>query len=153
MKRRKNWTGYLAGALVVLLLFAGALFAANGTMAASADTGHNKTIKIFWSDDNEKTTDFRWEVFMRDDGEIYGAPVMTVPIADATSHDDPDFNSPFTLTVTGKPGSTVTKYFTMRSLSGSGETLKTSPNGNEVAVAFTIPLTAPYGITVHVVIE
>lgn len=111
----------------------------------------NQQIRITWGDDNEKSDDFRWLLFMRGDGEGFGAPVVTIPISGTTS-DGSYISSPAAITISGSPGSIVTKYFALRSQKGTGAQEITSGMSPEVSKSFPIPLSAPYSVTIEIVI-
>lgn len=100
---------------------------------------------ITWEDSNEKLDGFKWNIFMRDEGGSFdvNAPVLTVLLPDATPGED-GYKAVGSITVTGAPGSRVTKYFVMNAQIGEN----ISGFSNEAMVMFTIPLNAPYGVKV-----
>ena len=139
---------YLVIGLVFVFLSLGFAWLAN-----AQGQQHTKQVQFSWEDTNEKTDDFRWLLFARSEGEDFGGPELTIPIADTTLNEPDYLSKPLTITITGKPGSTVTKYFALKAQRGQGATEETSAMSQESnLVAFTIPLLAPFSITVEVII-
>lgn len=112
------------------------------------NTETTKKIKIVWQDNNVKTEDFQWLLFVRGEGESFGDPVMTIPIAGAVLEND-EYESPVDIFVTGTPGGVVRKYIALKAQRGE----EISDFSEEAHIDFSIPLAAPYGITINIVIS
>ncbi len=135
---------------IIFSIFLAVLAMASETSSTVSDPDI-KQIRITWMDDNTKTDDFQWLLFVRGESEEFGDPEVTIPIGEA-SFEDPEYSSSSALIITGPPGGTVKKYFALKAQKGSGEATKTSEFSKEVALTFDIPMAAPYSVIIQVVV-
>ena len=87
--------------------------------------------------------DLEWHLYMRGEGEEYGTePVVIAPY-------EGDLSIVNEVFISGVGGTTVRKYFVLRSAYSGGE----SANSNEVFKDFVLPLNAPLNLRFTVVVE
>lgn len=106
-----------------------------------------EVLKFEWEQDAESLAIMtKWELHWSDvAGSNYLLATEIPKPPDATG---PTFYSDTTLTVTGIPGSTVTKYFVLRACTPT----ECSGWSNEVSYGFKIPVGAPFNVKVQVVV-
>jgi hypothetical protein len=107
----------------------------------AADT--TKTLKFAWDYDASQLAQISgWGLYMR---AISGGPAeQTIGVQKGST-----LTTSQTFTVSGTPGQTVRKFFVMDAVSIENER---SGYSNEVYVDFKIPMSAPFNLTVEVII-
>jgi len=111
----------------------------------------SQTLKIGWT---QRTIDLpslaKWTLYVAATPGGVGLQKIDIPY---TSGAGPDFTSDQVITVTGDPGATLKRYFTLTATSKNGEETAKS---NEVAWDFVIPfgdVTTPMTLTIKVVVS
>ena len=116
------------------------------TCAVASDM--TSPVKINWKDSNLKTAGYFWTVFMSDSsgGDDFGDPVATINyVAGQTV-----FTTEQQVSVSGQGGSTIRRFFVMKANNADGVSANAS---NEVSLDFSVPLDAPYEVTIEFVIQ
>ena len=113
----------------------------SSVIALAADT--TKTLKFAWDYDSGQLAQVAgWGLYMR---PTSGGPAeQTIGVTKGAT-----LATSQTFTVTGSPGQTVRKFFVMDAVSSDNER---SGYSNEVYFDFKIPLSAPFNLTVEVII-
>jgi len=135
---------YLIAIIVILLVFIGAIVVGNANVQG-ASTETTKQVKLTWQDPNVKTDNFKWLIYVRGEGETFGEPVLTVPIADALGENG-EYQSTGNYLVTGTPGGVVKKYFALKAQRGEEK----SDFSEEAFADFNIPMSPPYGVVITI---
>ena len=128
------------------LMIAFTVFAVSVSVLAAENT---ETLTFAWDQEDLTGVD-HWNLYWSDTaGQYVGNPVVAVQY-DPTMAGNA-FSQTQTLTVTGEPGTIVTKYFVITAASVGNEI--ESNHSNEVMVQFKIPISGPFNFTVTVMIE
>ena len=138
---------YLLVLMVALVILIGAMFVHANVQGSTAAADATKQVKITWHDPNVKTDDFQWQIFVRGEGETFGQPALTVPIAE-TLHENGEYQSTGSYLVTGTPGGVVKKYFALKAKRGD----EMSDFSEEAFAEFSIPMAAPYGVLITITV-
>lgn len=106
-----------------------------------------EVLKFQWEQDAETLAVMtKWELHWSD---VAGANyILATNIPKPVDATGPTFYSDATLTVSGAPGSTITKYFVLRACIDA----ECSNWSNEVAYNFKIPLKPPFNVQVQFVV-
>lgn len=126
--------------ILSVLLMLIMVFAAAWPAAAAQST---KELTFAWDYETPVPDGIEFMLFMRGDGEAYDyANPVLVAAYDAAA----GLTASDTFTITGTSGAAVTKYFVLRARVGVEE----SGDSNEVSKVFSIPVSAPFTLTVTV---
>lgn len=106
------------------------------------------SLEFAWDDTNEKAEGYKWNLYMRGEGEVYDytTPALVVPYEAGQT----EFVAEGSFTVQGIGNSVVTRYFVIRAENAEGVE---SGDSNEVVHSFKIPMDAPFSFSVQVLVQ